>query len=465
MRMPESAGPDKQDITVDLDAVPTAEAEDAAGLTRAHGDPLDEYPNAETRTPEDAYVSVRQFRQRLLGSLHSGMTLSEDIYDESGVLLLAAGSLITTRFLQILRERGITQVRLRPAYAHPVAEAICNPSQPLTEDGLQTLRSRELDERMAGELQRQVFFRPVKAWRRPRRSVEALKNEASRGIERHAATAAAVVELCETLRAGRGGSAGKLRQSIGQFVNIATTDFDLLPLIVALKQSNDEYLYDHCVNVALLSMAIAFQLGLHHGEITMIGLAGLLHDIGMLRVPPSVRLAQRPLSDQERHEIRRHPLHTLDMLAGIRGVPSTVRFVAYQVHERPDGSGYPRGRTYREIHKFAGIVSMADVFAAMTRPRPYRPAMGPYAAARSILFEGANAHFDRAMVRALLDTVSLFPIGSRVELSNGAAARVLRANPSLHTRPVVEELTKDGCATGHVIDLSHDGAPSVIRAS
>jgi HD-GYP domain-containing protein (c-di-GMP phosphodiesterase class II) len=211
-------------------------------------------------------------------------------------------------------------------------------------------------------------------------------------------------------------------------------------------------------------MAIASQLGVHHSTITEIGLAGMLHDIGMLRVPASIRLASRELTDRELHEIHRHPLHTLDMLSGLRGIPQAVKFVAYQAHERINGEGYPRGRMGRQIHRYAEIVSIADVYSAMTNIRPYRAAMTPYMAAKTILTEGSVEKFDRQLVRAFLDTIALFPIGSRVELSNGSIARVLRANPSLHTRPVVEELTADGCSTGYIIDLSEEDTPRVIRA-
>ncbi|RME41228.1 MAG: HD domain-containing protein [Planctomycetota bacterium] len=195
-----------------------------------------------------------------------------------------------------------------------------------------------------------------------------------------------------------------------------------------------------------------------------VGMGGLLHDIGMLRVPLSIRQAARPLTEREWHEVRRHPLHSLDMLASVRGLPQLVKMIVYQVHERSDGSGYPRGRRDAHLHQLSKIVGVADAYAAMTRERPYRPAMAPYEAARTILYEGAQGRFDRSIVRAMLDTVSLFPIGSRVVLSNGAAARVLRAVPGLHTRPVVEELGGDGSPTGHIIELAQNDHLRIVSA-
>lgn len=408
-------------------------------------------------------ISVSRLRTELFHSLHDGLTLTEDIYDESGVLLLAAGSRITARFLQLLRDRGITRVRMGLAEPRPGMRAVAEVKDQTEADGLHTPQSRELDDRMASELQRPVILRPVKGWRRPRISINDLKSEAVRGVKAHEATSEAVARLCESFQAGRRGAVTEVRRSVDQFVDMAAVDYDLLPFIVALQHSKEEYLFDHCVNVALVSMAIAYQLGLDRQAITEIGLAGMLHDIGMLRVPESIRRAPRSLTDGEWREIHRHPLYTLDMFAGLRGIPLPVKFVAYQAHERIDGQGYPRGRAERQLHRYAEIVAIADVHAAMIRPRPYREAMVPYLATRRILVDGRANKYDRGLVRAYLDTVSLFPIGSRVSLSNGCAARTLRANPGLHTRPVVEEVTADGCPTGHIIDLSDHDAPRVVK--
>ena len=215
----------------------------------------------------------------------------------------------------------------------------------------------------------------------------------------------------------------------------------------------------------MLGMAIGSQLGLDRECITTLGLGGLLHDIGMLRVPLTIRMGEGDLSDREWHEIYRHPLHTLDMLTSLRGVPQAVRFVAYQAHERLNGTGYPRGRSGNQLHTLAKIIAIADVYAAMTRPRPYRTAMLPYVAAKTIVIDASVDKFDRDLVRTFLDTLSLFPIGSRVGLSDGSIARVMRANPSAHTAPIVEPLSADGSPIGQVLDLSAEDTPTIVSVA
>lgn len=426
------------------------------------------HPAAAVAAPPsaDRQISVNQLRLEVFDSVQSGLTLPEDIYDEAGMLLLAAGSHVTRRFLQLLRDRGVTRVHLRsstPGSSEVLAPPAVEVETP-AEDLLHTDASRQLDERLAGELQRRIDFYPVKGWRRPRLSIDDLKAEASRGVERHAATSVVVADLTEALQTGRRVSAPQIRESISNFVDKAAVDFDLLPLIVAMQESKTEYLYDHCVNVSLVAMAMASQLGLPRDSVTEIGLGGILQDIGMLRVPDSIRLGEGALGEREWQEVHRHPLHSLDMLADLRGIPQTVRLMVYQAHERSDGGGYPRGRVAGQLHEFSKIIALADVYSAMTSRRPYRPAMQPYEAIKMILQDGAVDRFDRNLIRALLDTISLFPTGSRVGLSNGSGARVLRANPGLHTRPVVEELCEDGTPTGHILDLSRDDTPRVVTA-
>ena len=425
--------------------------------------------SAEDTAISDRSVSIEQLQAELFHSVRAGMALKQDIYDESGMLLLAAGCVITSRFLKLLRDRNITRVHLKYPEL-PVARVSVElpeterPPDVDLDDRTHTTHSSELDKRLGEVLQQPIEFHSVKTWRRPRLSIEELKISVDQGVASHRETSAAVVNFCETLETGRRVTSAALRRTVDAFVDRAAVDFDLLPLIISLQDSGDEYLFDHCVNVSLMGMAMASQLGLSREAIGEIGIAGLLQDIGMLRVPKGIRLSPGSLTAPDWKEIKLHPLHTLDMIAGLNGLPVSARMVAYQAHERIDGSGYPRGRKGTQIHRFAQIVSIADTYAAMTAVRPYRPAFSPYESAKAILLAGKTNVFDRDLVRALLDTISLFPTGSLVGLSNGMTARVLRANPGRHTYPVVEEVTDDGYSTGNVLDLSVQTEVNIIRA-
>ncbi len=419
-------------------------------------------------------ITVNQLRDEMVRAISEGITATEDIYDEDDVLLLASGSKITKRFLQLLRQRNIGKVRLRPPGDAPTATpqkaaaitpAPANPVSPVApettgatvdDEDLHTETTRMLDESLEKELSRAIPFHPVKPWRRPRLALNELKVRASRAADIHADTTETVADICSALERGHDLSSAPLRQFVTQYVSMTALDFDLLPLIVSMKKSGEDYLYDHCVDTSLVSMSIAAQLGLPPEQISDVGLAGMLQDIGMLRIPDEIRLAEREWTESERHIIEQHPIHTLSMLESMRKIPDSVKYVCYQTHERNDGSGYPRAISGDKLHTFAQIVSIADTYVALTNPRPHRVAMKPYDAAKVILIDASANRYNKAIVRVFLDAVSLFPIGSDVRLSDGTPARVLRANPGKHTRPVVEMLDSAGELTGVMADLLHE---------
>ncbi|MCH7814447.1 MAG: HD domain-containing protein [Planctomycetes bacterium] len=213
-----------------------------------------------------------------------------------------------------------------------------------------------------------------------------------------------------------------------------------------------------------MSMTVATQLSVPQDQVLHLGVGALIHDVGMLRVPPELRQAPRQLTEAERFEVSRHPLHTLDCLERVGNLNDLSLIVAYQIHERGDRSGYPRQRPLTTIHPLARLAAIADTYAAITAQRPHRNARGPYEAMETLLRETSRNRFDRQVMRCFLDCISLFPIGSYVRLSNGQLAKVLRANPGLHTQPVVVPLHDDGTESGIELDLSCEHGLAVIQA-
>jgi hypothetical protein len=135
------------------------------------------------------------------------------------------------------------------------------------------------------------------------------------------------------------------------------------------------------------------------------------------------------------------------------------------MHERCNGSGYPRGRTAKQIHELAKVAAVADVFLALCSTRPHRPALMPYYALERMLHGVKDGLFDAVVVRALLKTVSLFPVGSFVRISDGRIGKVLRSNGEDYARPVVAAW-KPGADPNEsiVVDLSQEPDLRVIAA-
>ncbi len=248
------------------------------------------------------------------------------------------------------------------------------------------------------------------------------------------------------------------------FMEMLTSDSSLLPAITRMKLTPGEYLYQHSLNVALLSMSAAARLGVRKEILLEIGMGAFLQDVGMLEMPEEIRMAPRPLTPEERMLVAEHPHYTLDYLQGIEGLGSISLVICYQAHERANGAGYPHNRPRREIHPYARLVSAADVYTAISSHRPYRPAQAPYEAIVTVLRETGSNLFDRDVIRNLLDCISLFPIGSYVRLSNGQYAKVLRANADQHTKPVIVPLNADGSECDYEIDLARTNYATIVAA-
>jgi HD-GYP domain-containing protein (c-di-GMP phosphodiesterase class II) len=273
-----------------------------------------------------------------------------------------------------------------------------------------------------------------------------------------------VAEVAGTLIRESAVGASATKDLLADFADRIRLDSDLLTTIVALQGSREEYLFDHCVNTAALSMTLGAGLGLDDEQVLELATGALLADVGMLRVPNGIRLASRTLTSTERHEIERHPCHTYDCLQKTDAFPASATLVGYQVHERLDRSGYPLGRPGFILHEYSKIAAVADTYAAQTKPRPHRPRILPYTAVATILRDCSLGKYESAVVRTFLDTVGLFPIRSFVELSNGVRAVVIRTNPGLHTRPVTAAVAGDYSPTDQVIDLAKEPDLEVVRA-
>lgn len=235
--------------------------------------------------------------------------------------------------------------------------------------------------------------------------------------------------------------------------------------LALLCPRREDYLPDHAYTVAVLAMAIGAQLKWPREHVKLLGLAGLLYDLGMLLVPERIRSGAEQLTEVDRGRVQRHPLYTLTLLEHVPGVPLVVRLAAYQHHERENGSGYPKGIRRDQICDHARVLAVADSFSAATEPRSYRKPKLPYIAMEETLRATSTLLFWKPAARALVQAAGLFPVGSYVKLSDSTNAHVVSANPVAMDRPAVQPLNGQGAPKGDVIDLAtvDKRALSVVR--
>jgi hypothetical protein len=176
------------------------------------------------------------------------------------------------------------------------------------------------------------------------------------------------------------------------------------PFLPLLHQAGRErYQPAHALNTALLAMAVANALRLGEAEQRECGLAALLHDIGMARLPAATTTGDR-FTQQDRARVRGHPLEGARLLLRQGEALETAAVVSYEHHLRQDGSGYPRLSYPREPHLLSRVVAVCDAYDALLAPRPERPAFDPAAALREIE-RGAVVQFDPRVVGAFSDVV------------------------------------------------------------
>jgi len=208
-------------------------------------------------------------------------------------------------------------------------------------------------------------------------------------------------------------------------------------LLLTTVKSYDEYTYHHMVNVCILSLALARAIGLSHEQSIALGIGGLLHDVGKVKVPREVLQYDGMLDEEQWRLIQRHPVDGAGLVAVTTRDPlHPAVSVVLEHHAAFDGSGYPSLSSGRVPSLPSRIVAVADCFDAITSKRSYRKPE-ERRQALSILQAGAGRSFDPRVVRTFVRLVGLFPVGSLVQLSTGEVGVVVRNHERALGRPTI----------------------------
>ncbi|WP_416150981.1 HD-GYP domain-containing protein [Salipaludibacillus sp. HK11] len=199
---------------------------------------------------------------------------------------------------------------------------------------------------------------------------------------------------------------------------------------------HDRYTFFHSLNVAVYSIAMAKELKFTEDEQLTIGIGALLHDIGKTEISSSILKKPDKLSSEEMVEIKKHPDIGFNILRKCFELSTVSAHCAYQHHERVDGTGYPRGIKGNDIHRYAKVIAIADVFGAVTSNRVYSKAILPHEG-MELVFAGAGSQFDLKTIQAFRKTVAIYPVGLTVILSDGRKAIVVQQHRHNSERPVI----------------------------
>ena len=227
-----------------------------------------------------------------------------------------------------------------------------------------------------------------------------------------------------------------------------------------------DYLANHIVNTTILSVLLGLKLGYSQIKLINLAMAAFLFDIGMTKIPLHITEKEGSLSAEEFNKIKTHPVHSYQTIAKELGLPIEVARVGLEHHEKFDGSGYPRQIRGAELSEMSRIVAIIDTYEAITKSRSYREGKDSYDAMKSVLGEGSKK-LDPEILKVFLSMMSIYPVGSYVQLNTNAIAKVISADAVSPFRPSVKiayDEFGDKAEDGEIIRLSKEKDLYIVKA-
>jgi putative nucleotidyltransferase with HDIG domain len=326
----------------------------------------------------------------------------EDVFSKDDVLLLSSDSLITrSEQIAALRRQGVMSLYIDVGKGKDVPIKIED-----VPPGADTTQ-REVE-----------YFKEL---------------EKARVI--HNQTLVTAKEALQSIRKGGTFSVSKVEESSQNIVESILRNTDALISLCQIK-GYDEYTYTHSVNVSVLTTAVAYSLGYNRDRLLQVGVGGLLHDVGKMRVPETILNKPGKYTEWEFSVMKKHPEYGIDILKDKKSVSDFSRALVIQHHERFNGKGYPFKLKGTEIHEIGLIGAVADVYDALTSNRVYRAAWTPQKALATI-FQGCDEDYSRAIVERFTKQMGIYPVGSFVRLMTGEMGVVTKVDHGRLLAPII----------------------------
>ncbi len=257
-----------------------------------------------------------------------------------------------------------------------------------------------------------------------------------------------VKDMIHSVHRGKALNERKIKAVVHTMVDSILDNRDALLGLTSIKLY-DEYTFAHSVNVAILSIAMGAFLSLEKSRIAALGTSGMLHDIGKVNIPIDIINKPEALTEEEWEIMKRHPVDGAVILSGMSGVSRLAMVAAFEHHLHYDARGYPRiGRS--QLHPFSQIVSISDAYDALTSARVYYGLPTPPDEAVRTLLEKRGTIFDPMLVKAFVNMVGIFPIGTVLRLNTGETGLVVHQTRDLLRPRVLLLRTFDGAEKDEV---------------
>lgn len=242
-----------------------------------------------------------------------------------------------------------------------------------------------------------------------------------------------------------------LKHSVNLLLDNLLANNNLLIQLEEIRTYSD-HLFIHSINAAVLSIMTGLSLGYTEKKLAELGLGVILQDIGMIAINSGTMSDPQSLSELEEDQILSHPEIGFNILRTYDDISKTAAHIAYQHHEKLDGSGYPRGLKGDKILEYARIAAVADAFDNLTADRPDRPGCTATDALLKIK-DKAGSHFDPVIVDAFSLNIAMYPVGSLVRLNTGHIAVVTGVTKINSEHPVINVVSDED---GGLIDQAYE---------
>lgn len=337
-----------------------------------------------------------------IDKIKTGMKVGRTVYGSSGQILLAAGVLLSEKYLERLKELEINFL-----YIH--------------DDNVGDI---EVDEVIS-----------------ERTRVSAIKQ---------------TKEFMSNIKVGSELNVKEVNKVVNDVIDELLNQSSNIISLLDIRAHKDQ-MFAHSVNVAILSTIIGITLEYDQIKLRNLAAGALFHDIGKVRLAGEILNKSGELTAEEAIELQKHTYYGFEIIKKNQEMSLLSAHVALQHHERYDGKGYPRGGSGKDIHQFARIVAIANAYDNLTSDSPYRRRMFPHEAIEYII-ANSGIEFDYEIVKIFLKSIAIFPIGCIIYLNSGEKGIVVKVNKNLPTRPVVRVIRDSNgnlIKPGYDIDLEH----------
>jgi HD-GYP domain-containing protein (c-di-GMP phosphodiesterase class II) len=242
-------------------------------------------------------------------------------------------------------------------------------------------------------------------------------------------------DVFSTVKVGKVIDAPRVREAVTNMTDSVVRNPDAMLLLSKMKEMG-ELTLDRALGVSVYMITFGRFLQLPREQLDLLGMLGLLLDVGKVRLPVGLLDKKETLSEEERQMCQSHVEHSVAILKETAGLPAELPALTALHHERYDGSGYPEGLRGPEIGLFGSIAGLIDCFDALTRPRAYAEALSP-SNALSKLYDWRDTQFDGSLVQQLIQCIGIYPVGAAVELNTGEIGIVIAQNLVRRLQPRV----------------------------